>query len=414
MYHIVATDDDLDGDEIGTGEYPDPYDSDPYHESDPYGYGSDNAAAEQSSTRKLHSTLDIDEFLKESDQQAAVIGYFDESTNSKDLGLFTELAEEEGNNLKFAYTTSKEVLEEKKYDGFSVVVHLPSKFVSAKYDRPKHRYPSKTITGLQQLKDFVLNKALPLVGEMTIANKQLYDSKKTPYLTVFTAVDLEKNFKQFNYIANRVRKVAKDFKNKLNFNIASKSKFNYILESDYVFNDHTMKDTVVGIRAGNFFYRMDANIKFSPESLLEFVNAYLAGKIEGVEKKTPAAPKGDEDEDDSDSAVVTLTNDNFKSEVTEPKDKDVLVEFYAPWCGHCKQLKPEFKATAEHFKDDSGVTIAAMDATANTVPKGFDVSGYPTLYFVPADTKKPKLYDGGRDMSSFIAYIKSHRTTSPP
>jgi len=40
--------------------------------------------------------------------------------------LFTvQLAEEEGNKLRFAYTANKEVLEEKKYDGFSVIVHLP-------------------------------------------------------------------------------------------------------------------------------------------------------------------------------------------------------------------------------------------------------------------------------------------------
>lgn len=57
-----------------------------------------------------------------------------------------------------------------------------------------------------------------------------------------------------------------------------------------------------------------------------------------------------EEEDDSESAVVTLTSENFRS-VVEDSTKNVLVEFYAPWCGHCKQLKPEYKKVAEYFKD---------------------------------------------------------------
>ena len=56
--------------------------------------------------------------------------------------------------------------------------------------------------------------------------------------------------------------------------------------------------------------------------------------------------------------------------------------------------------------------ITAFDATAGTVPSGYDVQGYPTLYFLPADTKKPVPYEGGRDTDSIVSYINAKRTTS--
>ncbi|ETM99569.1 hypothetical protein PPTG_18652 [Phytophthora nicotianae INRA-310] len=48
-------------------------------------------------------------------------------------------------------------------------------------------------------------------------------------------------------------------------------------------------------------------------------------------------------------AVTILTDKNFEKEVLQSPDY-WLVEFYAPWCGHCKQLEPQYKAAAKKLK----------------------------------------------------------------
>jgi len=65
---------------------------------------------------------------------------------------------------------------------------------------------------------------------------------------------------------------------------------------------------------------------------------------------------------DSNSKVVKLTKSNFKSLVTDSKDI-WLVEFYAPWCGHCKSLAPEWEKAAKAL--EGFVKIGAVDMTTD-------------------------------------------------
>jgi protein disulfide-isomerase A1 len=81
----------------------------------------------------------------------------------------------------------------------------------------------------------------------------------------------------------------------------------------------------------------------------------------------------------SEKDVVILGSDNFTSFVQA--NNYVMVEFYAPWCGHCQELTPEWAAAATALKEDN-VPVAKVDATAHQeIAAKYDVTGYPTLFF---------------------------------
>jgi protein disulfide-isomerase A1 len=143
--------------------------------------------------------------------------------------------------------------------------------------------------------------------------------------------------------------------------------------------------------------------KFKPENSdlsEEAFNTFVGGVLDGSITRHLMSEDIPEKNDD---AVFYLVSKQFE-EVCYNKDKAVFVEFYAPWCGHCKQLAPVWDKLGEHFADDESIVIAKSDATANEFAD-VEVQGFPTLKYFPKGENKIVDYNGPRDLDSFIKFI---------
>ncbi|KAF2352259.1 disulfide isomerase [Trinorchestia longiramus] len=98
--------------------------------------------------------------------------------------------------------------------------------------------------------------------------------------------------------------------------------------------------------------------------------------------------------------VITLTAANFEQKVLKA-DEIWVVEFFAPWCGHCKALTPEYKKLATALK--GVVKVGAVDADEHKSLAGqYGIRGFPTIKIFGADKKKPVDYDGQRTAAGIV------------
>jgi len=101
--------------------------------------------------------------------------------------------------------------------------------------------------------------------------------------------------------------------------------------------------------------------------------------------------------------VLVLTDKNFDQAIKE--NEYVLVEFYAPWCGHCQSLEPEYAQAAQDLAEQgSPIKLAKVDATAEKeTGTKFDIEGFPTLKFFK--NGEASEYNGPREAKGIVSWL---------
>ncbi|KRZ21882.1 Protein disulfide-isomerase A6 [Trichinella pseudospiralis] len=141
--------------------------------------------------------------------------------------------------------------------------------------------------------------------------------------------------------------------------------------------------------------------------LKKIVQHRLTGKSSGYKQSSSGSSSDD---------VIQLNDANFDSMITSSDDM-WLVEFFAPWCGHCKNLQPHWASAATQLKGK--VKVAAIDATVNTATaQRFGITGFPTIKMFPSGPKKLDEdvvdYTGGRSSSDIVQWAMDRLAENAP
>jgi protein disulfide-isomerase A1 len=241
-----------------------------------------------------------------------VVAYVSE-TGDAPAPSFSATAEKHRDDYLFGLTTDPKAIADAGITPPAIVLYR-------KFDDPKINYPAATIASasVEDIESFLKENSVPLVDEVNADNYQAYASSGLPLAYLFLDATDETRDEHIAYL----RPLAKAHKGKLNFVWIDAVKF---ADHAKALNLHEAKwpAFVVQDLSEQLKYPLDQNEVVTESTVSSWVTEYLAGNLK-PQLKSQAVPET------QDENVFTLVSTQF-DDVVFDNDKDVFVEFYAPW-----------------------------------------------------------------------------------
>jgi protein disulfide-isomerase A1 len=247
-----------------------------------------------------------------------------------------------------------------------------------------------------ELEEFIGANSVPLIDEIGPNNYRQYIESGLPLAYLFVDLNVEG---QKDTHVDALYDIIKASKGKLNWCYIDWSK--YAKHSERLGLSGSVVPALAIEHEGSH-WAFDEATKLTADQVKPWIDSYIAGSL-------PKTIKSEEIPEDNDGPVTVIVAKTF-DDVVLNSGKDVLVEFYAPWCGHCKALAPVYEQLGTQFASVDSVVIGKIDATANDVDPKYGVRGFPTLKLFQASGGVVD-YQGDRSLADLTKFIKETAST---